>query len=406
MNCTLLALIAVLVAPAWGSEPRARSAPRDDGIAPAAGEVVVRRQVAAMGTVLGVELAGPDRRQALLASEVVLRAVERTEARLSTWRADSELTAAQAHTEGRPGRALSPELHAELREALRWSDATERAFDPRIAALVRAFDLRGAGRVPTAREREAALLASGPDAVELRAGALVLHRPGAGIDEGGFGKGAGLDRAIEALEAASRELPSNAPTGARLDFGGQVAFWGSGPRELELAHPRDRARPVLCVTLPNGARSAATSANGAAGAGSAPRHLLDPRTGDAAPDLGSVTAFAPTALGADALSTGFFALGPEASLRAVCALDGEHLSVHALWLLEVEGGLDVLASEALAPFLAPAPGFALTEHTSTDTVPVHARRWSLRASSLPAAAPQSGAPRRVLTPIVHAPQSR
>lgn len=413
MNCNspallALGLLALVLPPPWAGNSLAGAGdPRGDGGgAPGPGEAAVRRQVAAMGTLLGVELRGPDRRQALLTSEVVLRAVERTEARLSTWRADSELSAAQAHTDGGPGRTLSAELHAELTEALRWSDATEGAFDPRIAALVRAFDLRGAGRVPTAREREAALFASGPDAVELRAGALLLQRPGAGIDEGGFGKGAGLDRAVEALETASCELPSNAPTGARLDFGGQVAFWGSGPRELELAHPRDRACAVLLLTLPSGVRSAATSANGAAGAGSAPMHILDPRTGEAAPDLGSVTAFAPTALGADALSTGFFVLGPEASLRAVSELGSEHTYVHALWLLVVDGGLDVLASAGLAPLLAPAPGFELSPHTSADPVPVGARRWSLRARSLPPAAPQDGAPRRVSTPILHAPPFR
>lgn len=360
-----------------------------------------------MGTVLAIEMRGPDRRQALLASEAVLRAVERTEARLSTWRADSELSA--AHADAARGTALSPELRAELAEALRWSDATGGAFDPRIAALVRAFDLRGAGRVPTASEREAALFASGPAAVELRAGALWLHRPGAGIDEGGFGKGAGLDRAVEALEAAARELPASAPTWARLDFGGQVAFWGDGPRELELAHPRDRACAVLRLSLPGGVRSAATSANGAAGAGSAAMHLLDPRTGQAAADVGSVTALAPTALGADALSTGFFVLGPEASLRAVADLEQpgrEHAPVHALWLLVVEGGLDVLASEALAPFLAPAPRFELTATTSADPVPAGTRRWSLRARSLPPAAPENGAPRRVFTPTLHAPPVR
>ena len=436
MKSTSIALFLTLLSPAWGGAslaswpiaPAAQGEVRLGGKgsdSPAAG-ASVRRQVAAMGTLLAVELHGPDRRQALLASEQVLLAVERTEARLSTWRADSELSAAQAHpSEGTAAGAqrrgagceLSAELHAELAEALLWSDATGGAFDPRIAALVRAFDLRGPGRVPTTQEVEAALWASGPDALELRAGALWVHRPGAGIDEGGFGKGAGLDRAVEALDGWARTLPSGAgaPTSARLDLGGQVAFWGEGARELLLAHPRDRARAVLRVQLPEGARSAATSANGVAngaangaangvaGAASAPVHLLDPRTGQPAPDLGSVTALAPTALGADALSTGFFVLGPEASFRAIAELAPAHAPAHALWLLDVPEGLEVLASEGLAPLLEPALGFELIPRPDAEAAPKGARRWLLRAHPIPPAEPDHGAPQHVPPTPLHAP---
>ena len=51
----------------------------------------VERHVVAMGTSLRLTVTGADRTAALCASEAAVRAVEATEQRLSTWRADSEL---------------------------------------------------------------------------------------------------------------------------------------------------------------------------------------------------------------------------------------------------------------------------------------------------------------------------
>ena len=43
-------------------------------------------------------------------------------------------------------------------------------------------------------------------------------------------------------------------------------------------------------------------------------HILDPRTGQPAEEVLSVTVMAPTAASADALSTAFYTLGPDAAL--------------------------------------------------------------------------------------------
>ncbi|MCZ7652974.1 MAG: hypothetical protein M5U13_18100 [Thermoanaerobaculia bacterium] len=56
------------------------------GAAPASrGEARLERRLAAMGTELGIELAGPDRGGLLAASEAAAAAVAAAEARLSTW---------------------------------------------------------------------------------------------------------------------------------------------------------------------------------------------------------------------------------------------------------------------------------------------------------------------------------
>ncbi len=62
-------------------------------------------------------------------------------------------------------------------------------------------------------------------------------------------------------------------------------------------------------------------------------HLIDPRTGEPALGPASVTVLAPTAALADALSTAFYLLGPEAA--------GAYVSTHPeVGVVFVEQGLD------------------------------------------------------------------
>jgi thiamine biosynthesis lipoprotein ApbE len=86
--------------------------------------------------------------------------VRRADSLLSTWRDDSEISRLNHAHAGRPVR-LSPELYGLLRESARWSASTSGAFDPAVGALVDAWDLRGAGRIPSPRTLAAARSRSG-----------------------------------------------------------------------------------------------------------------------------------------------------------------------------------------------------------------------------------------------------
>jgi thiamine biosynthesis lipoprotein len=284
----------------------------------------VERRLALMGTSLELSVGHDDRRSALLASEAAVRALERTEARLSTWRDDSELARLNR---AEPGKRvpLSPELAEELGRARELSSATGGAFDPAIGALVEAWGLRTGGRLPGPEELEAARVPGGLGALVLGVdpgGAHWARRtvPTLRIEEGGFGKGAGLDRAIAALHGAGARS-------AVLDLGGQVALFG-GPEAFGIADPHDRQRAVLTVRVDGG--SFATSGNSERAVevdGVRIGHLLDPRTGRPAPDFGSVTVFAPDAITADALSTGAFVLGPRRALELADRLPGVEVLV-------------------------------------------------------------------------------
>jgi thiamine biosynthesis lipoprotein len=315
--------VLLLAAPA----PGLRAAQQEDA--------TVARRVGLMGTLLSLEVEAADRPSALQASEAAVRALEVVEARLSTWREGSELSRLNAAPVGRPV-PLSAALEADLAACRRWFESTGGAFDPGVGALVRAWGLREGGRQPSEEELAAAVATGGLAALELRPGAAVRTRAGLRIEEGGFGKGVGLDAAVAALrESGARR--------ARLDLGGQLAVLGEDATfTAELADPRERGRAVLELEIARG--SLATSGNSERGIvvdGRRLGHLLDPRTGRPVPDFGSLTVWAPDATAADCLSTGLYVLGPDAAL----AFARDHADVEVL-VLEVAG--DVLRARASA----------------------------------------------------------
>src|SRR5262245_43231276 len=311
----------------------------------------VERRLAAMGTWLEVSVHAADRTTALAASEAAVRAVERCEARLRTWREDSELARLNAAPVG-TSIELSPELAQDLASARGFWEATGGAFDPGLGALVEAWGLRTGGRQPPAGELAAARAVGGFAAFELDGRRAVRRHPLARIEEGGFGKGLALDEALAALHAAGGEE-------ALLDLGGQFLLYGE-PREIRLADPDHRERPVLALTLANG--SLATSGNGERGivvAGERRGHLLDPRTGEPAPDFGSLSVWAPGALAADCLSK-LYVLGPERALDWHAAQPAEGRSCELVLLVRGEAGLRAFVTAGLREHARPlVPGLVI-----------------------------------------------
>ena len=329
----LLALLAVLAA-CSSSAPGPR--PEKD--------VWLERRVMLIGTSLDLAVAAVDRERALEASERAVAALEAAEARLSTWREDTELARLNRAPAGRP-QPLSPELAADLSVARRCWEETGGAFDPAIAPLVAAWGLRQEGRIPSEAERRDALAASGMEGLRLEPGpAAVRARPDLALEEGGFGKGAGLADAVAVLA----EVPG--VVGASLDFGGQVAVLGTRDWTVEVADPRRRDVAVVTLSIPSG--SVSTSGNSERGItveGRRLGHILDPRTGEPAPDFGSVTVWTADPLRADCLSTGLYVMGPEAAL----AWAEGHPGVEVLVLRRSGDELEALATRGLRGRIEP-----------------------------------------------------
>lgn len=232
-----------------------------------------------MGTVCEVAVSGSESESE---SEIELAFAEaaRIEELLSTWRPASELSRVN-RGETQP----SPELRALLGEAGAWARRTGGAFNPRVKKLVEIWRTREDGAVPS---RDAIAVALRSDAVE----------------EGAFGKGYALDRMLAKMK--SDEVV--------IDFGGQLLVRGT--REVAIANPAVRDKPVLAFTMTNGSLSTSSGSEKTFVAGGRRfSHILDPRTGEALPPRGSVSVIADDALTADILSTALYVMGEHDGLR-------------------------------------------------------------------------------------------
>ncbi|HEU4418494.1 MAG TPA: FAD:protein FMN transferase [Planctomycetota bacterium] len=284
-------------------------------------QAAVERHVFAMGTTLSVEVHAPTRELALAASEKALRAAAEVERRLSVWRTDSDIARINAAGAGEAVR-VDPATIEDLRWAFALATRTGFAFDPTVGPLVEAYGLREGGRWPGEGVLRAAQKATGVAGFRFGAASIERCREHAALDCDAFGKGLALDRATAAARTAGA-------TAVRLDFGGQIALDGGDELWVPIAHPLDRERIVAEVLLAPG-WSASTSGNGQRreiADGRRVPHLLDPRSGQPAPDFGAVTVLARGAALADAASTACFVLGPTALPRACADLGVEAVVV-------------------------------------------------------------------------------
>lgn len=317
----------------------------------------VERQAYVMGTTLVARVEVPAAagaeapataeaaERAARAIEAAFRAVERLDRLLSTWDEATPVSRLNRAPVGEPV-ALAPDLGALLLEAERWAERTGRAFEPAIGPLIDAWDLRGAGRRPTAAELDSALAAVRAG-VRLEDGGTRAARMDARawIDTGGFGKGA-------ALRQAGRALRSRGVDAALLDFGGQLLALGAPAGEagwrVGVAHPaqREQVSAELLVRDVSVATSGASERFVEVG-GERFGHLLDPRTGQPVPPWGSVTVVTADAFAADALSTALYVLGPERGMEWV----RERADVGALFLEDTPEGVVVTFNEAMRPWL-------------------------------------------------------
>ena len=237
-----------------------------------------------MGTVCEVAAENPEQ------IELAFAEAKRIESMLSTWIESSELSRVN-RGEIEP----SDELNALLSKAMIWSARTNRAFDPRLGDLIAAWGIREGGR------------ASRPSPEPPTSGAPDDRRPQ--YEEGAFGKGHALDRMLALIDGE-----------AVIDFGGQIIVRGS--REVSVADPSNRERPVITFEIENASISTSSGSEKTFVIdGRTYSHILDPRKGEPLPPRGSVSVIADDGLTADILSTALYVMGEGDGLRWAAAAD-------------------------------------------------------------------------------------
>ena len=260
--------------------------------------------------------------------------IDALEAQLTVYRDDSELSRLNASADRGPV-AVEAGLFDLIARGVALCEQTGGAYDLTAGALSEAWGfVRGPRRVPDPETLAAARARTGSSHLILdhERRTIAFDRPGVTINLGSIGKGYAIDRAVDLIRGHWW------PTAA-LVHGGRSSLYalGSPPGqfggrwEIALRNPFDPERPLGLIRLRN--RGMGTSGDAFQRFESEGRvhgHLLDPRTG--APHVGpaSVTVLAPTAAEADALSTAFYLLGPEASASYVQG----HPEVGALFVLE------------------------------------------------------------------------
>ena len=271
---------------------------------------LVERSAYLMGTRVRLLVWDGSRAGGLARLEGALTTLEQTESELSTWRDDSAISALNRSPVGTPWPA-SPAICHLFAALSEWQALSGGAFDPSIGRLIRAWDIHGEGRIPSTEDLAHARASSGFRHLDFDAVHCTVTRlADVAIDVGAFGKGEALDR----LEQWLGDQPW------MVDFGGQVSVHGVPPGlsgwPVSIAHPLDRQRAYVEVTLPAGSLStSAGSERDLVVDGRRISHHLDPRTGGPAAFDGSVTVWHRRALVADILSTALFVMGPDDGLR-------------------------------------------------------------------------------------------
>ncbi len=212
----------------------------------------------AMASSYNVKLAHGAGVDATRVHDSVQSALAAVDARMSLYRADSELTRLNRHGAGQP-LVLSPELFAVLSAAQGVSELADGAFDVTVAPLVQAWGFGTEKRrtVPPAQQVEGKRGAVGWRGLHLDAGthSATKARADLHVDLGGIAKGYGVDRAALALDALG-------VTDYMVELGGEVRTRGRNtagqPWRIGIEQP-DAMPPRARHVVPLAGRSMATS---------------------------------------------------------------------------------------------------------------------------------------------------
>lgn len=304
----------------------------------------VQREHMAMATQFEIVLYGPSEQYLSTVAEEIMREIDRLEAQLSFYRADSDIRQINVCAAYSPV-SLDPRVFRLLERAQILHALTEGTFDITVAPLMRCWGFVGSdGQMPTPEAIEAARAKVGMQHIVLDADkyTVAFDCEGVEVDLGAIGKGYAIERAVELLREFEIE--------AALLHGGTSAVYALGAPPGADAWQVALQRPLCANDLKNidkqtGDYLAVVEMCDVSLSVSAPHgkwfasegrrygHVIDPRTGYPT-SRGLLAAIVmPSATDGDALSTGLLTLGPSfmprlsafcPDARAVVAMEDEN----------------------------------------------------------------------------------
>lgn len=161
----------------------------------------VYREHLAMATQFEITLYGENELHLSTVAEEVMREIDRLEAQLSFYRADSDVRQINAYAAYQPV-SLDPRVYRLLERAQELNKVTQGTFDITVAPLMRCWGFVGAsGQMPTPEAVEAARAIVGMDHVILDPDeyTVAFNREGVEIELGAIGKGYAIEQCVEML---------------------------------------------------------------------------------------------------------------------------------------------------------------------------------------------------------------
>jgi len=278
------------------------------------------------------------------------QALERVDAAMSTWRADSELSRFNALPDQSGWTALSAPLYTVLLEAEAVSELTDGAFDITIGPVVNLWGFGPDARpetVPDDTLLAQVLGGTGHDKIELRSQPPGIRtREPQYLDLSAIAKGFGVDE-------VARYLSAEDVSGYLVEIGGEVSVAGRKPDgsawRLAIETPGEDPEQVnRVIALDN--RALATSGdyrNYYESNGQRFSHTLDPQTGKPIThNLASVTVIAENCMRADALATGFNVMGFEDAMALAI-----RENIPAYFIVRGEAGFETHHTPAFSSFI-------------------------------------------------------
>jgi thiamine biosynthesis lipoprotein len=272
------------------------------------------REEAIMGTRIAVQLWSEDPKQAVDAIDAVMADMHRTDALMSTYKPESQLSQVNAHAYERPVQ-VDADIIDVVQKSLEYSRLSDGVFDVTYASVGYLYDYR-AHQHPTEAQIAAAL--PGVDyrqvLIDPQARTIRFMKPGMRIDLGGIAKGWAVDRGIEILRRAGIRH-------AMVNAGGDTALLGDRlgkPWVVGIRDPRKAGAVVARIPLQDEAISTSGDyeryfeENG-----QRYHHIIVPGTGKSPDAVRSVTVIGANATRTDGLTKTVFILGVERGMAFI-----------------------------------------------------------------------------------------
>jgi len=263
---------------------------------------MTQRTKLGLGTIIRIVVDRSDSEQATDLSELAFVGINRIEALMSAYRADSEvgILNQQGFCEN-----VSNDTREVIEKALHYWKVTGGAFDitalPALKGVAEqgSDGLRNVGR-------------AGSQDIVIKGKEVRFRKEGLGINLGGIAKGYAVDAAVAILR-------ENGVESGFVDAGGDIRVIGSrsdgSPWRIGLADPKSARRMTSVIEIADAA--VATSATYRRGTAD----IIDARSGKAADSVMRATVVAHTAMDADALATSVYVLGIDDGIGLIDSLD-------------------------------------------------------------------------------------